>query len=576
MKATVEELLARINILDIISQYVKLRKAGKNFVGLCPFHKEKTGSFTVSVDKQIYYCFGCHEGGNAINFLMKYENLPFQDVLENLGRQYGIEIARRAGTGRTGTLEALTKLAEHYHQNLKASGAARNYLERRGIGGRAIETFKIGFSDRTRQGLRHFLKASGVPSDIFLSTGIVRLKDGEAYDIFRGRIVIPILDVNSRVIGFGGRSTDAGGIPKYINSPESAVFSKRSALFGIDKARKHISEQNEAIIVEGYFDLIALYQGGIGNVVSTLGTSVTEGQLLRLRNYTENITLMLDGDEAGIKSALKLIGLLSDMDVNGNMIVLPAGHDPDSFIRTEGAEAARKVMEAKRPILDYFFHFAKEKHGVEDLEGKLAFIRTIMPHVDAIKDGIKKRLYVKRLSELTGLEEQYLGEGAYEENTNRSLERISSTSIIGKRLIGVLINNPGLIRLCREKNVLRYVREDDIREALSKIFDYFEKNDRPVPQHLVDLFDKEDLRELVLSATLSEERYDDPEDEKFLRDYFRYVERNFVKEESQRITARLKEAEKRGDQEEMTALLRRKRELLDLFKPLMAEWGSDA
>ena len=411
MKTTVEELLARINILDIVSQYVKLRRAGKNFVGLCPFHKEKTGSFTVSVEKQIYYCFGCHEGGNAINFLMKHENLSFQDVLENLGRQYGIEVTRRSGARRTGALEALLKLAEYYHQNLRGSGAALNYLARRGIDGKAIGDFKIGFSEKARHSLKAFLKNSGVSSDIFLSTGIVRLKDGEMYDIFRGRIVIPIFDVNNRVIGFGGRTTEKEGIPKYINSPESAVFTKRSALFGIDKAKNHISEVNEVFIVEGYFDLIALYQGGIRNVVSTLGTSVTEGQLSRLRNYTENITLMLDGDEAGIKSALRLIGLFSDMDINGNMIVLPAGHDPDSFIRKEGAEAARKIMEEKKPILDYFFDFARKKYGVESLEGKLAFIRTVMPHLETIRDGIKKQLYVKRLSELTSLEEQYLWKG---------------------------------------------------------------------------------------------------------------------------------------------------------------------
>lgn len=576
MKSTVEELLARINILDIVSQYVKLRKAGKNFVGLCPFHKEKTGSFTVSAEKQIYYCFGCHEGGNAINFLMKYENLPFQDVVENLGRQYGIEIARRSGTRRTGTIEALSKLAEFYHQNLRASVGAQNYLARRGIDGKAIGTFKLGYSDRSRGSLKAFLKGSGVPSDIFLGTGVVRLKDGEMYDIFRGRIVIPILDVNSRVIGFGGRTTDSDGIPKYINSPESAVFTKRSTLFGIDKTRKHISEANEAIIVEGYFDLIALYRGGIRNVVSTLGTSVTEGQLSRLRNYTENLTLMLDGDEAGIKSALRLIGLFSDMDISGNMIVLPAGHDPDSFIRREGPEAVRRLIEEKKPILDYFFDFTRKKFGTESLEGKLAFIRTVMPHIEAIKDSIKRRLYVKRVSEMTGLEEHYLWNRRDEGRGDVSPQQVSTASITGKRLIGALINNPGLIKPCQEKGVMKYIREESTREALSKIFDYFEKNKNVVTHHLVDLFDREDLRELVLSAALNEEERDESEEERFVHDYFTYLERNYIREESQQITERLKEAERHGDQREVMALLRKKRELLDLLKTGTAERGNDA
>lgn len=351
MKTTLDELLQKANILDVISQYVKLRKAGKDYAGLCPFHKEKTPSFTVSVEKQMFYCFSCREGGNAINFLMKYDNLSFQEALENLARQYGVEIQKRDNGRRTSSFDALSKLTEYYQRSLKNSKIAMQYLKNRGIGDDIIDEFKLGYSDRTSSNLKGFLKLSGVPNDIFLSTGIVRMKNEELYDMFRGRIIIPIFDVNRRIIGFGGRTIEKEGFPKYVNSPESSIFSKRTVLFGIDKTRKEISEKNEVFVVEGYFDFISLYMNGFRNIVSTLGTAVTEGQVSKLRNYTENITLMLDGDEAGIKSSLRLIEMFGEMGVNGNMVVLPEGHDPDSFVRKQGAKGVYEITEKGSPSL---------------------------------------------------------------------------------------------------------------------------------------------------------------------------------------------------------------------------------
>lgn len=576
MKSTVEDLLARINIVDIISQHVKLRRTGKNFIGLCPFHKEKTPSFTVSLEKQIYYCFGCHEGGNAINFLMKYENLSFQETLENLGRQYGVEVTRRSGEKRTNTLDALSKLADYYHQQLKNSRLAQQYLAKRGILESTIEEFKIGFSDRSRQDIKGFLKKSGLPNDILLSTGIIRLKEGEMYDMFRGRIVIPIFDVNKRTVGFGGRAIEKDALPKYINSPESSVFSKRNALFGIEKTKNIITEMNEVFIVEGYFDLIALYQFGLRNVVATLGTAITENQLSRLRNYTENITLMLDGDEAGLKSALRLIGILSDMDIRGNMIVLPSGYDPDSFVRKEGIEGVQKVIKDKKSILDYFFDYAKNKYGVDKLEGKIAFIRAVMPHIETIQDGIKKRLYIKRLSELTNIEEQHLWDGLKERKDGNVPEKDLSQSIIGKRIIGILLNNPELINLCKEKSIIEYIKDVPTKEVLKIIFSYFQQGKELTTSSFIQAFERDSLRELVISAVLDAAEYDDVENEKVIYDYLKYLERTFIIDESQRITKKMAAAEKLGDEKEMMELLRRKRQISDLMKSHSMEKDDNA
>lgn len=576
MKSTVEDLLARINIVDLVGQHVKLRRTGKNFIGLCPFHQEKTPSFTVSYDKQIYYCFGCHEGGNAINFVMKYENLTFHEALENLGKQYGIEVTHRSGARRAGTLEALSRLADYYHDQLKNAPVPRQYLLNRGIDEPTMEEFRMGYSDRSRHDIKDFIKKSGLPSDILLSTGIVRLREGEMYDMFRGRIVIPIVDVNGRVIGFGGRAIEKDALPKYINSPESPVFSKRTALFGIEKTRKAITEKNEAFIVEGYFDLICLYQHGFRNAVATLGTAITENQLSRLRNYTENITLMLDGDEAGVKSALRLIATFADMDIRGKMVVVPSGHDPDSFVRKEGIEALKRLSGKAVSILDYFFDYAKNKYGVDKLEGKIAFIKAVMPHIETIGDNIKKRLYIKRLSELTSIEEQHLWDSMRAKGTGPVPSEDSSTSIIGKRIIGILLNNPGLVGACKEKSILEYVTEPDIKEILTAILKHFEEGKELAVSNFVQALQKDSVRELVLSAVLDASEYDEFEDERIIYDYFRHLERKFIIDESQRITEKMAAAEKIGDDEEMMNLLRRKRQILDLMKIHGMEKGENA
>lgn len=567
MKTTLDELLQRVNILDVVSQYVKLRKAGKDYAGLCPFHKEKTPSFTVSVEKQMFYCFSCREGGNAVNFLMKYENLSFQEAQENLARQYGVEIIRKGGGKRSGHFDALSSLLEYYRRNLKGSKKALQYLHNRGITDDAIDEFKLGYSDKSSGDLKGFLKNSGIPNDIFLSTGIVRMKDGVLYEMFRGRIIIPIIDVNKKVVGFGGRTTEKEGFPKYINSPESAVFSKRVSLFGIDKTRKYISDSNEVFIVEGYFDFISLFMHGFRNVVSTLGTAVTEGQISKLRNYTENITLLLDGDEAGIKSALRLIELFAEMGINGNMVVLPEAHDPDSFIRKEGMEALQKAVMEKKPILDYYFDYSAKRHGMKTPEGKNLFIKAVLPYVRAIRNTVTRRLYVKRISELTGVEESHFAHLQNEETgVIRNDNDSSKGVIVEKRVINACMTNPCLLEPYKGKEVLSYIKNRHVREVLSRILHHVEEKRDFEVHSFIQTLEDDDLRSLVLDAVFHSAEFIDDEPEKVFFDYFRYVEKQFFKEESKKITARLSEAERRGDEKEIAELLKQKRQVLTYMK----------
>jgi DNA primase len=458
------------------------------------------------------------------------------------------------------------KLADFYHSNLKRSGHAVEYLSRRGIASDTIDEFKLGFSDRSRQGIQAFIKDSGIPADVFLSTGVLRAKEGSIYDMFMGRIVIPIFDVNKKVIGFGGRAIEKEAFPKYINSPESPIFSKGTTLFGIDKTRKHIAEKNEVFIVEGYFDFIALYANGLRNVVSTLGTSVTEGQLSRLRNYTENITLMLDGDEAGIKSALRLISLFSELDLNSGMIVLPDGHDPDSFVRKEGMEGLSRIIGTKKPILDYYFDYCMDKWGTKTLESKGVFIKSVLPYIEGIKDGVKKRLYTKRLSELTGVEEYYFWDRFNEKEAAQNPKDDTSSNTIERKVVGALIGKPSLLGTLKEKGVMSYVKDAEMRAILANMCECYERKGGIEVNSFISDLEGANLKDLVSKAVFDVAGYEEDELESLFLDYVRHVERRSIKEQAKGITERMLEAEKRGDEKQIMELLEEKRRVLAFMK----------
>jgi DNA primase len=572
MSSVLDEVLERINILDIVSQYVKLRKTGRNFVGLCPFHKEKTPSFSVSPEKQIYYCFGCHEGGNAVNFLAKYERSTFQEALETLANQAGIETARRISARRTPVFDALSKLADYFHETLKRSNPALKYLSDRRIDRRMIEEFKLGYSERAGF-TRDLSRRLAIPGDMLLSTGIVKMREnGDLYDIFRGRIVVPICDVRGKIIGFGGRAIGRDVLPKYINSPESPVFTKRSVLYGLEKAKREITEKDEAVIVEGYFDLISLHAAGVLHAVATLGTSVTEEQISRLRNYTENITLMLDGDEAGIKSALRLIALFGEMGINGNMVVLPDGEDPDSFVRTRGVAGFEGAMAGKKPLLDYFFDLHVKKHGMGTLEGKMAFIRSVTPFLEDMRDSVKRRLYVQRLSELTGVEEYRFWDRMRERRkADEDVFEHELRSVIDEKVVGIVMNRPEFVRLLKGKGVEGSITDRDLGEVLSRLLDYHERNGSLDIKLFLNVLERPELREKAVRLSMDAAGCDEQEMERIVSDYLCYLEKKLIREEARGITEKLAEAEKRGDEKALQELLERKRRVLTAMRQKSAK-----
>jgi DNA primase len=567
MSSVLDQVLERVNILDIVSQYVKLKKAGKDFLGLCPFHKEKTPSFTVSIEKQIYYCFGCHEGGNAVHFLSRYERSSFNEALESLATQLGIDTHRGAGARKKPVLDALTTLAEYYHENLLRSATALRYLEARRIDRKTIQDFKLGYSERSNYG-KDFARRLGAPLDVLISAGILKAREGgETYDIFRGRVVIPIFDVNGRVIGFGGRAMAKEVLPKYINSPESPAFTKRTVLYGLNRAKKDVAEKDEAIIVEGYFDLISLHCAGVSNAVATLGTSVTEEQIGRLRNYSENITLMLDGDEAGIKSALRLLAMFGEMGINGSMVVLPDGHDPDSFVRKEGLEGIETVLKEKKPLLDYFFEFNVRKHGLKSVEARLAFIRSVLPFVEDMRDPVKRRLYTRRLGELTGVEEHLFLDGMKAaDRPQASVNLVDSRSSIDEKVVGVMLNRPEFIDFLAGKGVEDCIRNKDLREIFVRAVDYHKSKATLDLKIFMNVLDRPELRDKAVSTSMDVADFDQEEMELIVSDYLKHVESQLMREEARGITERLAEAERRGDMSALQELLEKKKQVVAAMK----------
>jgi DNA primase len=375
------------------------------------------------------------------------------------------------------------------------------------------------------------------------------------------------MDVSGKVVGFGARAIGKDALPKYINSPESPIFSKRSILYGLDKAKREIVEKDEAIIVEGYFDLISLHRVGVRNAVATLGTSITEDQIARLRNYTENITLMLDGDEAGVKSALRLITLFGEMGINGNMVVLPDGQDPDTFVQKEGILGFARFMKEKRPLLDYFFASHMKTHEMGSLEGKLFFIKTVIPYLEAMKDVVKRRLYVQRLAEITGVEEYRFWDSLAERPVERETAgEESSRSVIEEKVVGVLINKPEFIKLLKGKGVEGHIRDRELSELLSAMFGYYEQNSLLDIKFLLNVIEKEELRDRALMSAMSVSEYDEQEMKKIVEDYLLHVEQKLMRQETRRIREGVAEAEKRGDQKTLQELLEQMRQVLSVMK----------
>lgn len=424
----IDDLLNRTDIVDVVSSRIQLKKTGKNYSACCPFHKEKTPSFTVSPDKQFYYCFGCGAGGNALGFVMDHDQLEFPQAIEELAKRAGMDVPREeSGRGHkprqpvdSPLYPLLNAAAEHYRQALKSHPQRKyavDYLKGRGLTGEIARDFGIGFAPPGWDNLLKQLGADALQQKVMIDAGLLieNAENGRRYDRFRDRIMFPIRDSRGRVIAFGGRVL-GDDKPKYLNSPETPVFHKGQELYGLYEARKHNRDLDEIMVVEGYMDVIALAQLGLRNAVATLGTATSEEHLKRLFRIVPSVLFCFDGDAAGRNAAWRALeSTLSSLQDGrrARFLFLPDGEDPDTLVRAEGTDAFRaRINQHAQPLADYFFQQLCEEADPRSLEGKAHLVTLAAPLIDKIPGNNLRALMRQRLSEITGLSGEALSQVA--------------------------------------------------------------------------------------------------------------------------------------------------------------------
>lgn len=396
-KEKVEEVKDRTSIVSVISEYVPLKQRGRNFVGLCPFHSEKTPSFSVSEEKKIYYCFGCNATGNVIGFVMEKDGLDFPEAVRMLAKRSGVVITEeKVGVKKEGdAISNALKAAEEYFVKSLALGVgaqAREYLKRRGFGGDVIAGFRLGFAPDAWEGLTGSLKSLNIPLEAAEKAGLVIKKERGHYDRFRGRLIFPITDLRGRTIGFGGRVIGPGE-PKYLNSPETAFFKKGETLYGFFQAKQAIMKEGYAIVVEGYFDALAMHKSGFKNTVATMGTALTAGHLRSLKGYATSVYTLFDSDAAGVNAAIRSLGLFLDEGFFCRAITLDSGKDPDEFLGVKGADGMKRAIAEAEPLMEFFLKRAMKGVGIKTPEGKAKYLDAVMPYLAKVKNVAERGHY---------------------------------------------------------------------------------------------------------------------------------------------------------------------------------------
>jgi DNA primase len=421
-KETVDQIINQADIVEVVGDYVTLKKKGQNMWAPCPFHNEKSPSFSVAPAKGIYKCFGCGKAGNSVQFIMDVEGISYVEALKYLAKKYGIFIEEEAPSEERLKVQhdrdsqfILSDFAKEFYQDIllnheQGKSIGLPYLLERGISLPTIKKFELGFSLESWDGFTKAAKEKGFQDKFLEATGLTIFKEGKTYDRFRARVMFPIQNVSGRTIGFGARTLKSNdkSTPKYLNSPESEIYHKSDVLYGMFQAKQAIRMADVCYMTEGYLDVISLHQGGIENVVASSGTSLTENQIKLIGRYTKNITVLYDGDAAGIKASLRGIDLILEAGLNVNVVTFPQGEDPDSYIRKVGDNAFKEYLEAEtRDFISFKTElFARE--AKDNPVKKAEAIREIVQSIAKIPDSIKRSVFLQRCSDLFGIDEQVL------------------------------------------------------------------------------------------------------------------------------------------------------------------------
>ncbi len=532
----ISEILNTSDIVDVISESVILKKAGTNYFGLCPFHSEKTPSFSVNPGKQIFHCFGCSAGGNVLSYLIKYHGISFPEAVKMAARKYNIEIdnstvnpsVKKELEIKEGLFRINQTVMGYYHDFLKKSQqaeSARNYLNKRRISEDIIQEFKLGFSPESWDTIVRFFKKNKVSNKNATQSGLVleRKQKQGLYDRFRNRIIFPIFDINMQVAGFGGRVMD-DGMPKYLNSPETPVYFKGRILYGLHMAKQFCRQQGFVYIVEGYFDFLSLYQQGIKNVVASLGTALTSDHVRVLKGYATKMVLVFDSDTAGISAAKRSIKIFLQEGVDIRILVLPDGNDPDSYVVTHGREAFIELASNAKTVMQFLLKVSIDTHGFS-VEGRIKILEDMKQHLILIQDSALRSLHVKDLAETLKIDEKAVLEKVKEYYLDNSVSILDYCKREGNKLesdrreeqiISMMLNYPETISLIKSRDVTKYFYSEKLKHIAMKILSIdpdnnafitcvMAKMENPEDQELLasyaidDFFSEQDIHQTALS-----------------------------------------------------------------------------
>ncbi len=576
----VSEIRDRSSILEVISDYVTLKKTGKHYKGLCPFHSEKTPSFMVNEEKQIFHCFGCGAGGDVFKFLMEIGHFSFPQALEELAKRYGIKLpsqeltpAQKREMAKRDILFQINQTASEYFHDLlvrrKEGEEGRKYLSRRGVSQNVVEEYRLGYSTERWDGLVQYLREKKIPLDLAGELGLVfpkkrgggsNLREGW-YDAFRGRILFPVFDLHQRVVGFGGRKIGEGQ-PKYLNSPESIIYHKGDILYGLQVAKGYVAEKDCVILVEGYFDLLALHQHGLHHSVATLGTALTPQHIRTLKRYTKNLITVFDPDSAGIQATLRSIPLFLGEEVEGKTITLPGGEDPDEFLRKRSAEDFEKRIVEAVPLIDFYMDRLMKTYDVKSIEGRIKVAEEGLALIGKVPQKIRQDLYVNSLADRLDLQASLL----YEMLQLSRRERVKVEEDLKKRsteksfpkseemILRLMVHYPAMIRTISQEGILKEFESPVLqRMALELESVYQKKGGLDLTEALGSL--EEDLRQKLYEFAFEGGSLEGGDQEKMLKDCIQTIRAKRKKREGGELFRKIKDAENQKEGKELEAHL---------------------
>ncbi|OGC24360.1 DNA primase [candidate division WOR-1 bacterium RIFOXYB2_FULL_42_35] len=572
-KELIEEIRSKTDIVKIISEHVQLKKRGKNYVGLCPFHSEKIGSFTVSPEKQIFHCFGCNEGGNAFAFLMKLENIGFMEAVDEVGEKVGIAVPKEgrkpSSKNEQEKLYQVMKLAADFFQDClqaETGQTAKEYLLKRAISPKTMADFGLGFAPAGWDNLFKHLVSRGVQPSLIEATGLIMAREGNNgyYDRFRERLIFPIVDQRKRVIAFGGRAL-GNEEPKYLNSPDTLIYHKGETVYGLNLTKENIKKAKTAVLVEGYFDLVTPFQNGINNIAASLGTALTTQQSKLLARYAETVIVAFDADAAGGIATERSVELLRNQNLNVKVAEFSPEKDPDEFINKQGVEAFQKCLADALPYLEYKIKQTLSRHNLQEIEGRSQALGEVARLLSGEKDPFVQKEYAKSTSRLLGTDidsilaaverlQQYSKVGL--KNLRRVTEKPTSKLIKAEQnIVTLACQSLAALNLVKAELSVQDFNIPETRTIIEKLFETDFDTDHSISHFLLDNLADENIKKFLAGSLINEDLASDENSSTILSDCIKVIKDELFKDKIKILKLEIQAAEKAGNAEKAVELL---------------------